>query len=68
MAGRKKKNQDCGELLNEHILKNYSGGVGAGLNDLTRLKVKCPVASCSFECNTFGEMNIHIRSTHPELC
>ena len=62
-----RKRKDCGKLLSEHILKNYSGGVGTGFNDLTRLKVKCPVDGCSFECNTFGEMNVHIRQTHPEI-
>ena len=71
MAKRTKKTNkvtDCGILLSEHILENYSGGFGSGFNDLTRLKVHCPVAGCDFECNTFGEMNMHMRKDHPEHC
>ena len=63
-----KRDRDCGERLSEHILANYSGGFSAGLNNLMRLKVHCPVEGCGFECNTFGEMNIHMRHNHPEHC
>ena len=60
--------EDCGELLSEHMLRNYSGGLGAGFNNLSRLTVKCPVEGCFFECDTFGEMNLHMKYEHPERC
>ena len=65
---KEKKSQDCGELLSEHILANYSGGFSSGLSNFMRLKVHCPVEGCSFECNTFGEMNVHMKNKHPESC
>ena len=60
--------QDIGTPLSEQVLKNYYGGIGQGFNMLTDLKVKCPVSACNFECSTFGEMNRHMRTVHPELC
>lgn len=63
MARRKKSNNDCGMPLSEDMLGDFTGGL-----DLTRLKVKCPVEGCGFECNTFGEMNRHMRTVHPERC
>ena len=35
---------------------------------LTRLKVRCPVPECGFECNEFVDMNVHMRMCHPERC
>lgn len=63
-----KKNRDCGEVLSEQMLANYSGGFSSWLSGLASLKVHCPVAGCNFECNTFGEMNMHMREDHPEHC
>ena len=63
-----KENQDCGIPLSEDMLANCAGGFSSGFNDLARLKVHCPINGCNFECNTFGEMNIHMRQNHPEHC
>lgn len=68
MVERTTKTKDCGDILDEHILENYSGGIGSGYNALPRLRVKCPVEGCGFECNTFGEMNTHMHQLHSALC
>ena len=66
--GKAKKNEDCGQFLREEQLGDYTGGLSAGFTDLLRMRVKCPVEGCNFECNTFGEMNIHMHENHPERC
>lgn len=58
--------KNCSEILSEHILENYSAGLGSGFNDLTSLKVRCSI--CSFECDTFSELNLHMKNVHPEFC
>ena len=63
MLSRKKKN--LGAELQENNLLNICGGINGGLD---RMRVKCPVENCNFECNTFHEMNTHMRTTHPERC
>lgn len=68
MSKTKKAVSNCGELLSENILENYSAGSGSGFNDLTGLKVKCSVAGCCFECDTFSELNLHMKNSHPEYC
>ena len=55
----------CGVELSEYNLEAISGGVNGGLE---RLPVKCPVNNCDFECNTFAQMNHHMRTIHPERC
>ena len=37
---------------------------GGAENTLITAMVKCPVNGCGFECNTFGELNKHIREQH----
>ncbi|MBQ7578112.1 MAG: hypothetical protein IJT21_07605 [Synergistaceae bacterium] len=63
MSAVKKKNY--GIELTEDNLLNINGGINGGLD---RMRVQCPVDGCNFECNTFHEMNIHMRTNHPERC
>ncbi len=62
--GRKKstdKLQDAEELepLSEDFLESVAGG-------LPYMGAKCPVEGCGFECSTLGELNMHVRTVHPE--
>ena len=65
MAKQKRNTKD---YLTVDDLKGVYGGVSSRSLDLAKLQVKCPVAGCKFECRTFGEMNIHMHTVHPERC
>lgn len=56
--GRKNITEEL-DSLSEDFLESVAGG-------LPYMDVKCPVAGCGFECNTFGEMNMHMRTAHPD--
>ncbi|MBQ7666242.1 MAG: hypothetical protein IJS42_05960 [Synergistaceae bacterium] len=47
--------------LSEEEMFDVSGGVA-------RLRAKCPVPGCNFECSRMTEMNFHMRQCHPEHC
>ena len=59
-------NKESINALTDEMLESYAGG--STIADLTRMKVKCPVEGCNYECNTFGEMNVHMHTHHPEPC
>ena len=44
-------------------LKEIAGGQ-AYKEWLIHAKVKCPRPGCDFECDTFTEMNVHMREVH----
>ena len=66
-----KTNEYHEEDSDDLALKGIVGGTPgefSGNIDLLRLRVKCPVPGCNFECNKFTDMNVHVRMCHPELC
>lgn len=41
-----------------------AGGVSVHEAEIMFAVVKCPVQGCSFECSSFGELNVHMRKQH----
>ena len=67
----RKNNKRYEEDSEDLALKNVVGGMSDEFSrniDLLRLRVKCPVPGCNFECNEFTDMNVHMRMCHPEMC
>lgn len=64
MSPRRKKTEEERMLENEMTeeeMFDVSGGVG-------RLRAKCPVPGCGFECGRMTELNAHMKQCHPEMC
>lgn len=67
-AGERGRN--LGQISDDE-LNDIAGGMGGEFSsniDLPRLRVRCPVPGCGFDCGTFADMNIHMRTCHPERC
>ena len=47
--------------LSEEEMFVVNGGV-------SRLRVKCSVPGCGFECGRMTELNLHMKQCHPERC
>ena len=61
MSPRRKKTELAPEdELTEEVMYTISGG-----HDVSRLRAKCPVPGCDFECSSMTELNIHMRQVHP---
>ena len=45
-------------------LSNVTGGLYTREEIILFFKVKCPVIDCGFECDSFGELNRHMRENH----
>ena len=54
------------ELLSMDELEKVSGGMSAGEHAVLFSSVKCPVNGCGFECSSFGELNVHMRTCHTD--
>ena len=52
------------EAMTLEEMESISGGFSAHEAEIIFAKVKCPVYGCSFECSSFGELNVHMRTCH----
>ncbi len=52
---------DCMPVDN---LANVTGGLYTREERILLSKVKCPVTDCGFECDSFIELNRHMRESH----
>ena len=63
MSPRRKKSEFAPENeMPEEMLYTINGGT-----DISRLRAKCSVPGCNFECSTMTELNIHMKQCHPGL-
>ena len=61
MSPRRKRSELAPEnALSEEIMYTISGGY-----EVSRLRAKCPVPGCNFECSRMTELNAHMRQCHP---
>ena len=64
MSPRKKRTEEEKRLaqeMSEEEMYSVSGGI-------SRLRVKCSVPGCDFECGRMTELNAHMKLVHPEKC
>ena len=60
------KRDQNNNALSVESLASVTGGVHTPEENIIMFaKVKCPVPDCMYECNSFGELNSHMRECHP---
>ncbi len=53
------------ELIPLDELSHVSGGL-TPQDQIRYTSAKCPVPGCGFECSGLGDLNVHMRTCHPE--
>ena len=61
----RRKNSALDSVLSNEMTEEEMFVVSGGIS---RLRPKCPVPGCGFECGRMTELNLHMRQCHPEKC